>query len=110
MLDKIDKTSRLRLLRVVAAAAWVDGEVDERERAFVEKLLEKLPIGDDERKVVRGYLDTPPHPAEIDPGKIPREHREHLMSLVSELMHADGKVGEEELEAFRELETLLLGS
>jgi uncharacterized tellurite resistance protein B-like protein len=32
------------------------------------------------------------------------------MSLVSELIHADGRVDEEELEAFRELETLLLGS
>jgi uncharacterized tellurite resistance protein B-like protein len=110
MLDKIDKTTRLRLLRIVAAAAWVDGEVDERERAFVEKLLARLPLGEDERKTVRGYLDSPPHPAEIDPNKIPREHREMLMSLVSELVHADGKVSEEELEAFRELETLLLGS
>jgi uncharacterized membrane protein YebE (DUF533 family) len=110
MLDKIDKTTRLRLLRIVAAAAWVDGEVDHRERAFVEKVLGKLSLGEDERKTVRGYLDTPPHPAEIDPHKIPREHREMLMSLVSELVHADGTVGEEELEAFHELETLLLGS
>jgi uncharacterized membrane protein YebE (DUF533 family) len=110
MLDKIDKTTRLRLLRVVAAAAWVDGEVDERERAFVEKLLTRLPLGEDERKTVRGYLDVPPHPAEVDPGKIPREHRELLMSLVSELVHADGEVDDEELEAYHELEALLLGT
>jgi uncharacterized membrane protein YebE (DUF533 family) len=109
MLDLIDKTTRLRLLRIVAAAAWVDGQVDDRERAFVEKLLTRLPLGDDERKAVRGYLDTPPHPAEVDPNKIPREHRETLMSLVSELVHADGQVGEDELEAFHELEALLLG-
>jgi len=109
MLDKIDKTTRLRLLRIVAAAAWLDGEVQDRERAFVEKLLAKIPMGDDERKTVRGYLDAPPHPAEVDPTKIPREHRETLMELVSELVHADGTVGDEELEAFHELEALLLG-
>lgn len=109
MLDKIDRATRLRLLRIVAAAAWVDGEVEDRERAFVEKLLTKIPMDEDDRKTVRGYLDRPPHPAEVDPTKIPREHRETLMGLISELVHADGTVGDAELEAFHELEVLLLG-
>jgi uncharacterized tellurite resistance protein B-like protein len=109
MLEKLDRTTRLRLLRILAAAAWVDGEVEDRERAFVEKILTRLPIPEDERKTVRGYLDTPPHPAEVDPSKIPPEHRELLVGLVSELVHADGKVDPEEETALEDLRALLLG-
>ncbi|HVU03799.1 MAG TPA: TerB family tellurite resistance protein [Polyangiaceae bacterium] len=108
MLDKLDRTTRLRLLRILAAAAWVDGEVEDRERAFVEKILTKLPIGEDERKTVRGYLDSPPHPAEVDPNKIPHEHREMLVGLVSDLVKADGKVDPEEEQALEDLKALLL--
>jgi uncharacterized tellurite resistance protein B-like protein len=109
MLEKLDPTMRLRLLRVLAAAAWVDGEVQESERAFLAKLLDKLPIAKAERDIVMGYLDTPPHPAEVDPTKIPHEHREALVKLVWQLIGADGKVEPDELQAVKDLEELLLG-
>lgn len=109
MLDKLDRAMRLRLLRVLAAAAWVDGEVQESERAFMVKLISKLPLGEDERELVLGYLDTPPHPAEADPSKIPPDYREGLMNLVREVISADGKIDEEEERTVKELEELLLG-
>jgi uncharacterized tellurite resistance protein B-like protein len=108
MLERLDRTTRLRLLRVLAAAAWVDGEVQDHERAFVEKLLDKLPIGDDERKVALAYLDAPPHPAEVDPSKIPPEHREALVKLVWQIIGADGKISDDEMQAVKDLEELLL--
>jgi len=108
MLEKLDRTTRLRLLRILAAAAWVDGEVEERERAFVEKILSKLPIAEDERKAVRGYLDSPPHPAEVDPTKLAPEHRELLVSLVEDLVKADGRIDPEEESALEDLKALLL--
>jgi len=83
MLEKLDRTARLRLLRILTAAAWVDGEVQPEERAFYEKLLDKMALPKDERSVAMGYLDKAPHPAEIDPNKIDPEHREMLVKLVS---------------------------
>jgi uncharacterized tellurite resistance protein B-like protein len=108
MLEKLDRAMRQKLLRVLAAAAWIDGEVQDKERAFIERLLEKLPLGDDERKTALGYLDTPPHPAEVDPSKIPPEYREGLVKLVWQLVGADDKVEDEELAMVKELEALLL--
>jgi uncharacterized tellurite resistance protein B-like protein len=109
MLEKIDRTTRMRLLRVLTAAAWVDGEVQPEERAFYEKLLDKLTTGKDERATAMAYLDKPPHPAEVDPMKIPPEHRETLVKLIWQLVGADSTVGEHELQAVRDLEELLLG-
>jgi len=110
MLDKLDRTTRLRLLRIVAASAWVDGEVHDTERAFVKKLLDRLPVADDERKATLGYLDTPPHPAEIDPNKLPHELRETLVSLVKEMIAADSDTTDTERETVQHLEELLLGA
>jgi len=107
MLDKLDRTTRLRLLRMVAAAAWLDGEIHDKERAFVEKLLEKMKVPPDEMTTVRGYLDKPPHPAEIDPSKLPPELRETLVKLVWQLIGSDENVDEEELATVRHLEELL---
>lgn len=107
MLEKSDRTTRLRLLRIVAAAAWVDGEVQPHERAFVEKLLAKLPMTNDERTTALGYLDTAPHPAEIDPTKIAPEYREALVKLIWQVLGADGQMTDDELTAAKELEELL---
>jgi uncharacterized tellurite resistance protein B-like protein len=91
----------------VAAAAWVDGEVQPVERAFVEKLLAKLPMAPDEKAVALGYLDKAPHPAEVDPTKIPPEYREALMKLVWQVLGADGRMSDDEQSAAQELEELL---
>jgi uncharacterized tellurite resistance protein B-like protein len=109
MLEKLDRTTRLRLLRVLTAAAWVDGEVQAEERAFFEKLLDKFPIPKDEREIAMAYLDEPPHPAEVDPMKIPPEHRETLVKLVREVVGADSTVDPQEQQAVQDLEELLLG-
>jgi uncharacterized tellurite resistance protein B-like protein len=109
MLEKLDRPTRLRLLRVLTAAAWVDGDVQAEERAFYEKLLDKLAIGKDERDIAMGYLDKPPHPAEVDPMKIPPEHRETLVKLIWQIVGADSTVGEHEHETVKQLEELLLG-
>lgn len=109
MLDKVDRPTRLRLLRVLAAAAWVDGEVHDSEREFFASLIEKLPMADDERRLALGYLDSPPHPAEADPSKIAPDHRRALMDMIWRIVAADGVVGDEEKQAVKDLEELLLG-
>jgi uncharacterized tellurite resistance protein B-like protein len=109
MLEKLDRTTRLRLLRVLTAAAWVDGEVQAEERAFYERLLDKLALPKDERDIAEGYLEKPPHPAEVDPMKIPPEHRETLVKLIWQLVGADSNMDPHELQTIRDLEELLLG-
>lgn len=99
----------MRLLRVVAAAAWVDGEVQPAEREFIERLLGRLPLSDRERAEALGLLDRAPHPAEADPSRIAPEHRELLMELVWQVMGADSTMSEQERDTARELEELLLG-
>jgi hypothetical protein len=83
--------------------------VQAEERAFFEKLLDKGPIPEDERAIAMGYLDKPPHPAEVDPMKIPPEHRETLVKLVREVVGADSTVDPQEQQAVQDLEELLLG-
>ena len=56
-----------------------------------------------------GYLDKPPHPAEVDPMKIPPEHRETLVKLIWQLVGSDANMHPDELQAVRDLEELLLG-
>jgi uncharacterized tellurite resistance protein B-like protein len=109
MLEHMERTMRLRLLRVVTALAWVDGEIHEKEQAFFERLLDKLKLPEDERTIARGYLEKPPHPAEADPTKIPPEYREALVKLAWQMVGADEDVDDDEMAAVRELEALLLG-
>ena len=108
MLDKLDRPTRLRLLRILAAAAWVDGEVQDAEREFFAGLIEKLPMADDERALALGYLDSPPHPAEADPTKISPDHRRALMDMIWRIVAADGVVADEEKDAVKDLEEILL--
>jgi uncharacterized tellurite resistance protein B-like protein len=109
MLDELDPSARMKLLKVLVAAAWVDGEIQATERRFFENLLKRLPLSVAERDKALGYLETPPHPAEIDPQKIPHEQRQRLMELVWQLVNSDGKLGDEERSAVEQLEELLLG-
>lgn len=109
MLNKLDPTTRLRLLRIVAAAAWVDGEVQDAERAFVKKLMDRLAVPEAERKTAYAYLDSPPHPAEVDPNKLPHDVRETLVALVKEIVASDANTTDEERETVQHLEELLLG-
>lgn len=108
MFENLDRTARLRLLRVVTAVAWLDGEVHDNERAFVERLIERLRLPAEERAIALGYLEKAPHPAEADPLKIPPDHRRALVELAREMAAADGHTHDEEQECLEHLEMLLL--
>jgi uncharacterized membrane protein YebE (DUF533 family) len=109
MLDQMDRSDRLRLLRFVTSFAWADGVVQNEEREFLRGLMQRLPLGKDEVALAESWLDTPPHPAEVDPQKIPPQHRNLFLSVVRGMVNADGHVDEEERERLELLEQMLLG-
>jgi len=107
MLDQLDRTVRLRLLRIVTAVAWVDGEVHERERDFVKRLIERMKLSAGDREIALGYLDEPPRAHEVDPTKLERDRRLEVLILAREMVQADGSVNEAEQECIDALESLL---
>jgi len=106
MLETMGREDRLHLLRCVCGLAWADGVIQDEERAFVQKLLERLPIGKDDRTMIEGWLKRPLHPAEADPTRIRPDHRRAFLTLARQIVEADGQIDSEEQERLELLEHL----
>ena len=98
MLEALDRTERLRLMKFVCSFAWADLEIRQEERDFVSRLIERLELGDDEARQVQGWLKLPPRPESVDPTQIPAEHRRLFLDEIRGVIEADGTVSEEERE------------
>ena len=94
-------------MRFVTSFAWADGVVQGEEREFLRGLLKRLPVAADEVALAEGWLETPPHPAEVDPQKIPPKHRNLFLTVVRGMIGADGVVDDEERERLELLEEML---
>lgn len=106
-LSDLSQEDRLRLVKFVCSFAWADLEIADTERRFVQKLMGRLKLAPDERRLVNEWLEVPPHPEELDPAEIPREHRALFLSVAREMIAADGEVSDEESESFKLFEQLL---
>jgi hypothetical protein len=107
MFDALSRDERLLLLRFACAFAWTDLEVTERERAFVRRLVAKMELADDEAAEVEHWLDVAPSPGDVDPKKVPAEHRRTFVETLRALIYADGKVDDEEREQFERLKAAI---
>jgi len=107
MLDQLDREDRLQLMRFVCSFAWADLEVTDREREFIVKMVDRLGLDDDERDQVDQWLEVPPHPDELDPEDVPREHRELFLDAARAMILSDGEVDEVEAENLIILDQLL---
>ena len=106
-LDDLDSEDRLRLMRFVCSFAWADLEIADTEKSFVNTLVAKLNLSDDEKEQVNGWLEIPPRPEEIDPADIPQDHRQIFLNTILQVVGADGVVDEREVENLSLLEQLL---
>jgi hypothetical protein len=97
---------RLRLMRFICSWAWEDLEVRPRERAFVTRMTELLDLGA-ERAKIDAWLATPPSPETVDPTRVPADQRALFLSAARALFASDGRISDEEREAFALLEELL---
>lgn len=109
MFDALDRGERLLLLRFVCAFAWTDLEVQESERAFVHRLMDRLQLAPEDRAEVEAWLHVAPAPGSIDPSAVPAAHRRTFVEAIRAMMYVDGDVDTEEREQFERLKAALLG-
>ena len=107
MLDTLDREDRLRLMRFVCSFAWADLEVQDAERDFIKKLIERLELDADDRAKVEEWLAVPPRAEEVDPSEIPTAHRQLFLDTTRAMVVADGRVDMEEAENLALLELLV---
>jgi uncharacterized tellurite resistance protein B-like protein len=107
MLEALDRTERLRLMKFVCSFAWADLEIRQEERDFVARLIERLELGADEARQVQGWLKLPPRPESVDPTEIPAEHRRLFIDEIRGVIESDGRVSDEERENLDLLKMLL---
>lgn len=106
-LKDLSNDDRMRLVRFACSFAWADLEIRPKERDLVRKLQKQLGLTAEEGKQVDGWLQVPPAPEDVDPAKIPREHRELFLRAAREMITADGDVDADEAEAFELFQQLL---
>src|SRR5262245_9187573 len=107
MLSSLSRDDRLRLMKFVCSFAWADLEVQDEEREFVKKMVRRLQLDDQDRKLVDGWLEVPPPPQDVDPTRVPTEHRQIFLEPVRGLIAADKFIDPEERESLKLFEQLL---
>jgi uncharacterized tellurite resistance protein B-like protein len=107
MFEQLSREDRMLLLRFVCAFAWTDLEIKPGERKFVERLMDRMQLGADDRAEVEGHLHVAPAPEATNPELVPREHRRAFIEAVRALLYADGDVDAEERERFEKLRIAL---
>ncbi len=107
MFEALSRDDRLLLLKFVCAYAWTDLEIHERERRFVERLMQRLELDASDRAQVEQWMHVAPAPGEVDPSLVPAEHRRAFVESVRAVMYADGQVEAEEREQLERLKTAL---
>lgn len=103
----LSREDRLRLMKFVCSFAWADLDVNSAERRFVERLVRRLHLPDEERSEVAVMLEIPPRAEDIDPLEVPYEHRVLFVKTVKDLLLADGSVDPAEAENLDLFEQLL---
>ena len=106
-LSDLSKAERLKLMGFVCSFAWADLEIQEDERNLVRNLLTKLAMDEEEIAKVESWLTVPPRAEEVDPNDIPMEHRQLFLSTALQIVGADGKIDQAEMENLSLLEQLL---
>lgn len=109
MFEALSRSERLLLLKFVCAHAWTDLKIHAGERRFVERLMDRLELGDEERKEAEQWLHVAPSPGDVDPTLVPPEHRRTFLEAVRAVIYADGEVDSEEREQLERLKKALLG-
>ena len=95
------------LLQFVCAFAWTDLEINEGERRFVERLMRRFQLAEDDRAQVEQWLHVAPSPEDVNPRRVPKEHRRAFIEAVRAVIYADGRVDEEERTQFERLQQAL---
>ncbi len=107
MLDRLNREDRLQLMRFVCSFAWADLEITDREREFIVKMVIRLGLDEEEQVQVAQWLEVPPRADDLDPGDIPKEHRQLFLDAAKAMILSDGTVEDVEAENLVILDQLL---
>lgn len=106
-LTELTSEDRLRLIRFICSFAWADLEMADSEQKYVRDMVSALELDEQEQAMVEEYLKIPPAPEDVDPTDVPLEHRELFLHTALQIVGADGRVDERELENLTLFEQLL---
>lgn len=98
---------RLNLLRFVCSFVWTDLKVTQQERDLVMRIVGAMQLGDAEARQVAAWLEVPPAPEDVDPSRVPHQHRELFLRAAQLAVEADGRVVPAERDALRLFQDLL---
>lgn len=98
---------RMRLMKFVCSFAWADLEIRDEEREFVGKLVLSLELDEAERAQVERWLEVPPRAEELDPAEIPHSHKELFLRAARAMVASDGEIDPDEEENLQLLEALI---
>ncbi len=101
MLDRLDRSERMRLMKFVCSFAWADLEIRPEEREFIRTMVTRLSLDDEEEEKVQAWLDLPPAPESVDPTMVPSAHRRVFIEAIKGVIASDGEIAPEEIENFR---------
>lgn len=105
-LASLSAKDRLQLLKFVCSFLWADLDVGPSEKTFVLGLAQRMNLSDADVEQVKGWLEAPAPPEEVDPTSIPPEHRRLFLEAVEQAIASDGVMNPPEwefLDLFREL-------
>lgn len=90
---------------LVSKVLVADGIVTENERTFLDKMMRKLGLSDDER---RGVLDLEGwNDAEPVVAKLTQDEKQEIVSMLIDASSADGNLGPLELQAVKKITAAL---
>lgn len=90
----MDEALRTKVCRLVAGLVVADDDLDEKEDAFITRVLAKFGIPEDQRETIFPIVDRSEAAAEIK--TLPADVQQETLALLIEAAAADGKVMPEE--------------
>lgn len=62
----VDRREKIAFVRVLAAAMWGDGRVDQKELDFLRDVFNSLLLDREDWKQIAPFLESPVHPGEFE--------------------------------------------
>jgi uncharacterized tellurite resistance protein B-like protein len=109
MYEDLSDEERLLLMKFLCAFAWSDLDISDKERAFVERMNNKLALDAAGQAQVSSWLDIAPSPHSLHPEAIPQAHRALFVDAARAMIYTDGNVEDAERKLFEKLRVELLG-
>ncbi|MCA8943527.1 MAG: TerB family tellurite resistance protein [Planctomycetes bacterium] len=94
-------------MEFVCSFAWTDLTIADEERKLIEEMANGPEFDDTDRIKIRGWLESPPPIDDVDPTRIPLEHRQQFLDAIRQVLRADGRVANTERDSLAIFEELV---